>query len=82
MHSSRIRTARSSSRHGGVVFAWRTSEDQSPPPEQVPPEEQNPPSRHPLEQTPPAVDTPGADTQLEQGTPPGADTPLWTDRHV
>ena len=69
LHSSRMRTARSSGRPGGGVFTRHTlpPKDETPPQEQTPPTQSRPPrSRHP----PP----PGADN-----TSPGADTPLLTE---
>ena len=61
MHSSRMRTARSSIRRGG-----------SPP--DTPPEHTPPRADTPWEQTSPRADTPQSRTPLEQ-TPPRADTP-------
>ena len=85
MNSSRIRTARSSSRHGGVMFAWRTSQDQTPPPpgadaapEQAPPEEQTAPPEQapPEEQTaPPPIRHPRSRHPPWSREPPRGQTP-------
>ena len=70
MHSSRMRTARSSSR-GGVSTRH--------PPEQVPPMSRHPPrSRQPPGQAPPGADTPPAGP----GTHPRDHAPTPVDKHT
>ena len=62
MHSSRIRTTRSSGRWGGL--------------HQAPPPEGPPGSRHPprADTPPPGADTPRKQTPHQSRRPPGADT--------
>ena len=57
MHSGKMRTARSSSRHGGGVFAWSVCGPGDPPGSRHSPEQVPPRSR-----LPPGTDPPGAGT--------------------
>ena len=77
MHSSRMRTARSSGRPGGVSTRH-------------PPGAGTPRSRHPPEEAPPGAGTPlprpGTHTPSQDQAPPppgpGTLTPLWTDTRL
>ena len=76
MHSSRMRTTRSSICRGGLHQAPPRPD----PPEQAPPQSRHPQSRHPLEQAPPLDKTfpSGGGTPLRADTPPGPDSPDQT----
>ena len=80
MHSSRMRTIRSSSRlsRGGGLPQCMLGYQPPPPPDQAP----TPRADTPPDQTPPGPDTPlGADTPPEQ-TPPRDQSPHPVDRHT